>query len=129
MNFSLPFSITSTGSVTTTSDPNQVASDRMESLVGTYTGERIMLPDYGVPIPAILFANQSAAEQSLIQLQVQQAIAKWEPTLVLNSVDVSFSTTSEGVTGISVNFSISSNPASTPVQTVVIEVGGNVITG
>lgn len=127
MNFSIPFSLTPTGQVSTEDNPYQIANDRMESLVSTYPGERVMLPDYGTPIPTLLFAPEVATQQSFVQLKVQQAINQWEPALVLNSVNVNFSDNNEGIANISVDFSLSTDPTVTPPQTATVAVGGSVV--
>lgn len=128
-NFSVPFSLTPTGQVATTSDPNVIASDRMESLIGTYPGERVMLPDYGVPMPALVFSSDIGAQQDLIALQVQQAQQQWEPTLILNSVKPDTSQSDVGIVNININFSLSNNPQLTPAQTATVKIGGKVVNG
>jgi len=127
MNFSVPFSLTPNGKVSTTSDPNQVGSDRMESLIGTYPGERVMLPDYGVNIPAQLFSSNMEQEQTIIALQVQQEVAKWEPTLVLNEVTVQTVDQEPGIARINVQYSLSANNQLTPPRTAVLLIGGTII--
>jgi uncharacterized protein len=128
-NFSIPFSLTSTGQVSTTVNPNQIASDRMESLIGTYPGERVMLPDYGVDMPAYIFASDISAQQDLIALSVQKAAAQWEPTLVLNSVTPNVSQEDVGIVSIDIQFSLSNNPQLTPAQVATVEIGGAVVNG
>lgn len=129
MNFSLPFALTPTGQVSTVSDPTQIANDRMESLISTYPGERIMLPDYGTPIPSLLFAPELASQQSIIELQVQQAVNQWEPTLIVNSINVDFSQNTYGIANVNVDFSLSNDPTLTPPQSVTIAIGGTVVNG
>jgi uncharacterized protein len=126
-NFSVPFALTATGQVSTTDDPNQVGEDRMESLVGTYPGERVMLPTYGVNIPPQLFAANLEGNQAILSLQVQQAVNRWEPTLVLNSVDVQSVEQEPGISRIDIQYSLSTNNQLTPAKTAVILIGGTVI--
>lgn len=127
MNFSIPFSLTLSGQVSTTSDPNQIANDRMESLISTYLGERVMLPAYGTPVPPLLFSSDAASQQPILELKIQQAISQWEPTLVLNSINVDLSENNEGIANINVNFSLSNDPTVTPPQTATISIGGSVV--
>jgi|SRR5579862_834484 len=126
-NFSVPFSLTATGQVSTTSDPSQIGEDRMESLVGTYPGERVMIPDYGVNIPAQLFSSDVEVEQPVISLQIQQEVAKWEPTLVLNDVTVQQISQEPGISRINVEYSLSNNSQLTPSKKAVLLLGGTVI--
>lgn len=126
-NFSVPFALTANGHVSTTNDPSQIGEDRMESLVGTYPGERVMLPDYGVNIPAQLFAANVEQEQPIISAQIQQEVAKWEPTLVLNNVTVQQISQEPGISRIDVKYSLSNNTQLTPSKTAVLLVGGTII--
>ncbi len=127
VNFSVPFSLTPTGQVSTTDDPNQIGSDRMESLIGTYPGERVMLPGYGVNIPAQLFAADIVENEQRIAIQVQQAVNTWEPTLILNSVTVKSVSQEPGISRINVKYSLSTNNQLTPSKTAVLLVGGTII--
>jgi len=126
-NFSMPFALTATGQVSTTEDPNQIGEDRMESLVGTYPGERVMLSDYGVNIPAQLFASDIDKEQPVLSFQIQQQVAKWEPTLVLKNVTVQSISQEPGIDRINIDYSLSNNTQLTPIKTAVVLVGGTVI--
>lgn len=126
-NFSIPFSLTPTGQVNTVDDPGTVGTDRMESLIGTYPGERVMLPEYGVNIPAQLFSSNLEAEQSVLSLQIQRSVQNWEPTLILNSVSVQSVSQEPGISRINVQYSLSANNQLTPSKTAVVLVGGTVI--
>lgn len=126
-NFSLPFALTPGGSVQTTDDPNVIANDRVESLVGTFPGERVMLPDYGVNLPAYIFAPDITAQEDLITLNIQQAVNQWEPTIILSNVSPNVAQEDVGIVGIDVQFSLSTDPSVTPPLTATVEVGGNVV--
>jgi phage baseplate assembly protein W len=126
-NFTIPFSLTPTGSVSTTTDPDTIGTDRMESLIGTYPGERVMLPEYGVNIPPQLFSANLEAEQSLLSLQITRAVQNWEPTLILNSVSVQSVSQEPGISRINVNYSLSNNNQLTPPKVAVILTTGTVI--
>lgn len=126
-SFAIPFSLTPTGQISTTSSPAQVANDRMESLIGTFPGERVMLPDYGVAIPSMLFSPDIPGQEDQITLQVQNAAAQWESSLIINNVSVNTAQLDVGITTIDVNFSLSNDPQLTPPQTATLEIGGTVI--
>jgi uncharacterized protein len=129
MNFAIPFSLTPTGQVRTVTDPNQIASDRVESLIGTFPGERVMLPDYGVNLPAFVFAPDAAGQSDIISLNVQQAMTQWEPSITLGTVTPNASQSDVGIVSIDIQFSLSSNPVLTVPQVATIEIGGNVVNG
>lgn len=127
MNFSVPFALTPNGSVKTTNDPNQIANDRVESLVGTYPGERVMIPDYGVNLPPQVFAPNIETQQSIITNDISRAMTQWEPAIILDSVDPVITQQDVGIVSINVTFTLSNNPALTPAQIATVEVGGNVV--
>lgn len=126
-NFSVPFALTPNGKVSTTDDPNSIGEIRMESLVGTYPGERVMLPDYGVNIPAQLFASDIITEQPVLTLQIQQQVHKWEPTLVLNDVSVKSISQEPGIDRINIEYSLLGNNQTSTTKTAVLLIGGTVI--
>lgn len=126
-NFSVPFTITKQGRVGTTSNPNQIATDRVESLVGTFPGERVMQPNYGVDVPKFLFDADISAQTSILTTDVQIAVRTWEPTVVLQSVTPIVAQSDVGIVDISIDFTLSNDLNVTPVQTATIEVGGNVV--
>jgi len=126
-NFAVPFALTTTGLIQTTTDPNQISGDRMESLIGTYPGERVMIPDYGVNIPSYLFSSNFDQEQDILSLQVQQAIADWEPSLTLNSVSVTSIEQEPGVSQIDIQYSLVSNSQTSTTNTATLLIGGTVI--
>jgi phage baseplate assembly protein W len=126
-NFSTPFALTSNGTVRITSDPNQIANDRVESLVGTYPGERVMQPDYGVDIPPFVFAPNIAVQKDILTNDIQKAITQWEPYIILDGVDPVITQQDVGIVSINVTFTLSNNPALTPAQIATVEIGGNVV--
>jgi phage baseplate assembly protein W len=126
-NFAIPFALTPTGQVQTTDNPNQIANDRVEALVGTYPGERVMIPDYGVNIPPYVFSPDIPAQQTALTNQIQAAVNQWEPSIHLNDVTPVTTQSDVGIIDVNVEFTLSNNPALTPVQIATVEVGGNVV--
>lgn len=53
----LPFTVSPTGGILSTTDVRKVWADRVLSVVGTALDERIMRPGYGADIPSLLFKN------------------------------------------------------------------------
>jgi phage baseplate assembly protein W len=127
MNFSVPFALTPGGQVHVTSDPNQIANDRVESLVGTYPGERVMLPDYGVNLPPEVFSPDVAEKSTMITLDIQRAVNQWEPSIKLDQVTPVMVQSGIGIVSVNVEFSLSDNLSLTPTQTATVEIGGKVV--
>lgn len=83
----LPFSITSYGSVGSTTDQKKIWADRVRSVLGTAVNERVMLPSFGTLIPYALFESDDDA-QTEIQVEVEKAFAAQLPLLQLQSTEV-----------------------------------------
>jgi|SRR6185437_1316728 len=126
-NFSVPFALTPNGTVQITNDPNEIANDRVESLVGTYPGERVMQPEYGVDAPSFVFAPDIVQNQAVLSNEIQQAITRWEPSIVLDSVRAIPTQSDVGIIGVDVQFTLSNDPSLTPAQVATVEIGGKVV--
>ena len=126
-SFSVPFSITPQGTIQTTSNPNEIANNRVESVVGTYPGERVMQPQYGVDAPSFVFAPNLSSNQAVLSNEIQQAINRWEPSIVLDNVIVLPTQSDIGIIGVDVEFTLSNDPSLTPAQVATVEIGGKVV--
>lgn len=126
-NFKLPFQLTADGSVDTTTDPNEIGNDRINALVGTFPGERVMQPNYGVNLPAYLFTPDIIESTNLIANEVTAQAAKWEPSITLLSVTPITTQSDQGVSQVNVEFTISNDPTFTPTLVATVEVGGKVV--
>lgn len=126
-NFKVPFQLTQQGTIATTQDPNEIANDRVNSLIGTYPGERVMQPTYGVDIPSYLFTPDIITNTDLLSNDIAAAVATWEPTITI--VDITPVTTQAdvGISDVNVEFTLSNDPTVTPVQTATVLIGGSVV--
>jgi phage baseplate assembly protein W len=50
-------------------------------ILGTSHGERVMRPDFGASLRALLFEPLSATTLSLAQHYVERALVEWEPRI------------------------------------------------
>jgi uncharacterized protein len=57
-------------------------------ILGTNHGERVMRPDFGANLRALVFEPLSATTMSLAQDQVERALIEWEPRIDLLDVRV-----------------------------------------
>jgi phage baseplate assembly protein W len=122
----IPFAIDSTGSVSTTADLSLQQLDRVQALVATLPGERVMRSTYGVASSGLLFAPQELAATQA-QLLVKDAVATWEPSAVLAGVDASINT-ALGLVDIRVQVARSDTPGaeSASSRAVTVSAGGTV---
>ena len=59
-------------------------------ILGTNHGERVMRPDFGAGLRALLFEPMSVTTLSLAQHYVERALIEWEPRIDLLDVRVGF---------------------------------------
>ncbi len=59
-------------------------------ILGTNHGERVMRPDFGAGLQAMLFEPMTATTLALVEHTVQRALVEWEPRIDLEKVRVSF---------------------------------------
>jgi phage baseplate assembly protein W len=67
--------------------PDAVAQS-IVAILDTEPGERVMRPDFGCGLRAFLMEPNSVATRARIQREVANALAIWEPRIVIESVEV-----------------------------------------
>lgn len=125
-----PFQLTPSGAVAVTTDPGVQAQQHVTSLVSTNPGERVMLPAYGVPLASLVFASNDPVVVATIEQDVTNALAQWEPSIIVNSVSpAAGQDPSQGVAMVNVDFQAgaTADAPGASVQTATILVGGQVI--
>jgi phage baseplate assembly protein W len=65
-------------------------------LLGTSKGERVMRPDFGCGIHDYAFAVVDATTLTRVETSVREAIARWEPRVVVEDVTASTADLDEG---------------------------------
>ena len=126
-NFKLPFQLTGQGKIATITDPDEIAEDRVDALIGTYPGERVMQPTYGVNLPSYMFTPDIINTTDLIANDINTAVQTWEPSITLLNVTPVTTQADVGISKVNVDFTISSDPTFTPTLTATVEVGGRVV--
>lgn len=125
-----PFQLTPSGAIAVTTDPGVQAQQHVTSLVSTNPGDRVMLPGYGVPLAALVFASNDPVVVATIERDVTTALAQWEPSVIVNSVSpAAGQDPSQGVAMVNVDFQAGATPGApgAGIQTATILVGGTVI--
>ena len=87
---SLPFTITTYGTVGSTSDQRKIWADRVLSAIGTGWGERVLRYEFGTKIHTEVYGTITAAEAA-IKLEIAQAFNKFLPLLTLDEVITTYS--------------------------------------
>jgi phage baseplate assembly protein W len=75
-------------------------------ILSTAKGERRMRPTFGCDIHDMVFAPDNATTRGLIQAQVLEALAMWEPRIEVESVDVEADPEEDARLLITVNYTI-----------------------
>jgi len=121
----IPFALDPiTGKVMQTSDPDVQQMQHVSSLVTTQPGERVMHPDYGIPLSSYVFQPGANTVAQEIRTDVTQQVMQWEPGIQIVKItpegDDNF-----GVARVDVDFETA--PESTGyVQTATVHIGGTV---
>jgi hypothetical protein len=118
-----PFRINAQGQIAFTSDPAQVLRNRVKTVIGTALQERVMRPDYGAPLAALLFEADDEMTTSIITTDIQRAIDRWEPGVVVQSVYPDTTDALDGIITLNVTYSAANSPLQTlslPINTAVL---------
>jgi hypothetical protein len=77
----LPFSITTLGNVTATTDYKAIWAGKVLSVVGTAINERVMRVGFGTEIVETLFQNQDVVQENLDR-EIRKSFSSYLPDLV-----------------------------------------------
>jgi len=70
------------------SQGEQNVRESIQVILKTEAGERVRLPEFGAGLGRYLFEPNNAATQSLIGNRIAGALARWEPRIAVESVEV-----------------------------------------
>jgi phage baseplate assembly protein W len=62
--------------------------DSIRLILSTAKGERVMRPDFGCGIHDMVFAVNNAGTRGRIEIDVREALLKWEPRITLDRLEV-----------------------------------------
>jgi phage baseplate assembly protein W len=123
-----PFQLDQNGQIASTSDTNTQIDQHLLGLVSTNPGERVMLPNYGIPTFKYLFSMNSADNQQAFLTSAQNALAAWEPSVTVN---LTFNNLGEnlynGLMDLNIDWSTSTGTAASGTLTATVLVGGTVV--
>lgn len=123
-----PFGLTPSGGVAVFTVPGDQVQAHLTALVSIAPGDRVMLPEYGVPLTSLLFGDTAVDASQAAANDVRAAITRWEPQVNLMSVRTLLSDTPEGLTSIDVQYTPGTAVTSTSVvNTATVLIGGTVV--
>lgn len=75
-------------------------------ILKTEPGERLMRPEFGAGLRAMLHAVNNAATRALIRHRVEDALIRWEPRIDVDAIEVSTSAHSRHVIDIRIAYRV-----------------------
>lgn len=123
-----PFGLTPSGAIAVFTVPGDQVQAHLKALVSISPGERVMLPEYGVPLSALVFGDTAVDASQQVANDVRAAITQWEPSVNLMNVRTLLSDTPEGLASVDVQYTPGVALTSTAqVNTATVLVGGAVV--
>jgi Bacteriophage baseplate protein W len=95
----------STGGVGMTSDEEDIEKS-LEILLSTALGERILRPDYGCNLEALIFEPLSTTLKTYVLGLIEQAILNFEPSISLDAIEILPATGGEGRLHIHIDYTV-----------------------
>jgi phage baseplate assembly protein W len=127
----IPFRLASDGTISVESNPDRQIAQHVNALVGTQPGERVMLPDYGVPVADLLFDPDASFVAQEISRAVTAAFTTYEPGVVLQKATPIPDASQMSLARIEVDYvrreaGVSPSSLALKTNTAVVSVGGTV---
>jgi phage baseplate assembly protein W len=80
--------------------------EAIELILGTAPGERPMRPEFGCGIHNHVFANIDASTLAKIEVDIREALDRWEPRIEVLDVDPDLSEMDDGVLRIDITYQL-----------------------
>jgi uncharacterized protein len=103
-----PMRTNPTGTVALVTDRAEL-EEAIRLIVSTARGERPMRPEFGCRIHDYLFAPINETTIGMISFEVERAIARWEPRVDVDGVDVLADNEIDGLLYVSVTYRVKEN--------------------
>jgi uncharacterized protein len=103
--WAFPLRTDSSGGIALVSKGREI-DEAIRLILGTAPGERPMRPDFGCRIHDEVFAGANAGSASRIAQHVRDALARWEPRIELNDVNVTVDGADRSVLYIDISYTV-----------------------
>jgi phage baseplate assembly protein W len=84
----------------------QELEQAMRLILATYPGERPMRPDFGSRIRDYVFRSATIDTAAALSNEVQNALLRWEPRVIVESVDVTIDPVERNTMYIDVEYTV-----------------------
>lgn len=85
--FAFPLATSPSGGIAAAQQAQKIR-DSIRVILGTQQGERLMRPTFGTNLQRLVFAPNTRATADLARFYVEDALATWEPRILLDEVRV-----------------------------------------
>ena len=108
IGITLPIQLGKTGYFTQSATALQQTKANLVSLLLTKKGERVLQPELGSDLHALLFSQMDDEYETNVQSAIQRAVAQWLPFVNLGTIDVARDA-DRNRTSVKIQFSLASN--------------------
>jgi phage baseplate assembly protein W len=122
----MPFHVDGAGQIAVLTDVQSQMALRVRSVIGTSPGERVMRPTYGAGAANYLFEVDDLAHAVQLQTAVADALAAWEPAIVVEDVSPTDLDPENGILTLRVSYRLA---ATGEIQRAVITVASTATYG
>lgn len=132
VEMSIPFRTAANGTIAVDTDPGKQIAQRVKALVGTEPGERVIIPNYGVPVSSMLFQPNDLSSSAELVDMISVAADYWEPGVIVTSATPIPTADDQGVASVDVGF-IRTDAADSPpalarnTNSVTVYPGGRIV--
>lgn len=102
----IPFSLDASGRIQEGTDVFDQTGDRVRAIIETEPGERVMLPQFGVPMIELLFATDDGQVQDRIRSSIAEQLSLWENNVRVNIINFSKLDLAQGISGLEVDWDL-----------------------
>ena len=106
----MPFDKAETGLFGTTETTLEQAGHNIKNLLLTAKGERVMQPDFGSNLRALLFEQEDENLNVDIKETIQEAMSTWLPYITISSVDITQNEKIPNQMKVDIDFSLNYEP-------------------
>lgn len=99
-SISFPFRVDARGTIVTTDDRGLIIAEAIADVIETRLGERVMMPNYG--IPDFVFSAMDAGFAARLAFMLEEAIQNYVP--LVKSVSVTAETDEQGRATVNVRY-------------------------
>jgi uncharacterized protein len=105
--WAMPVQLDARGEVGLTTDDNEIQQS-IYIILSTARGERVMRPEFGCGIHEYIFAPSNNVTAAAVEVEVKDALTRWEPRINVKTVKAIPSNDSIGVMMIEIEYEVKS---------------------